>query len=51
VEKDAIAALIDNAVRKALEAVAVKVETHAGNPTYQAAWRIAAKIMRDSKPN
>ena len=42
---------IARAVRTALECVAVKLEAKAANPTYRAAWKIAAKIIRDSKPD
>lgn len=32
-----------------LEAVAQKLETQAGNPVYEKAWRAAAKVVRSMK--
>jgi len=39
-----------DAVRKALEDAAVKLEGQAGNSVYLAAWRKAARIIRLMKP-
>lgn len=38
-------------VRLALERVAAAIERKAGNKVYMAAWKIAAKIVREMKPN
>lgn len=38
------------AVRKALEDAATKLESQAGNSVYMAAWRKAARILRLMKP-
>lgn len=39
------------AVREALEHAAQKIENLSGNPTYKAAWKIAARTVRSSKPD
>jgi hypothetical protein len=38
------------AISEALEAVAVELESRAGNLIYRAAWKVAAKIIRARKP-
>jgi DNA polymerase/3'-5' exonuclease PolX len=38
------------AVRKALEEAAYKLEAQAGNSVYMAAWRKAARLIRLMKP-
>jgi hypothetical protein len=38
------------AVRKALEGAAQKLESQAGNSVYMAAWRKAARLIRLMKP-
>ena len=38
-------------IRAALERVAIQLETKGGNNVYQAAWRIAARIVRENKPD
>lgn len=44
-------AIQDNkAISEALEAAACELEARAGNAIYQAAWRVAAKIIRARKP-
>jgi hypothetical protein len=47
----AIQALVEQSVRERLEAAAKTIETRAGNVLYVKAWRIAAKIVREQKPN
>lgn len=37
-------------VRLALERAAVRLEQRAGNKLYQQAWKIAAKMIREMKP-
>jgi hypothetical protein len=38
-------------VRAALERVANKIERMAGNKTYKQAFKVAARVVRDSKPD
>lgn len=38
-------------VRLALERAAVRIEQKSGNKVYMSAWKIAAKIVRDMKPD
>lgn len=40
----------DEIVRQTLEAAAKRIEARQGNPTYQTAWRTAAKVIRAMKP-
>ena len=40
----------DEIVRQTLEEAARRIESRQGNPTYQTAWRTAAKIIRAMKP-
>lgn len=37
--------------RLALERAAAAIERKSGNKVYMAAWKIAAKIVREMKPN
>lgn len=37
-------------VRRTLESAASRIESLAGNDVYQAAWRRAAKLIREMKP-
>jgi hypothetical protein len=48
---DATRAQFSHETRVLLEAIARELETRAGNKTYKAAWKIAAKIVRDKKPD
>lgn len=48
---DAIKALIDKAVREALETAAKRLEALSGNVPYEKAWRRAAREVRSYKPD
>lgn len=44
-------ASVSREIRMALERAAVKIETRSGCKPYRDAWKIAAKIVRESKPD